>query len=175
MIERKQLRFPTILLQFLDSYFESELEQQRLVDTLGYLSISEQDFRDPNFSFDGEQFFLLLKMLRRSTVYEPPALRVLRYLSVSNMGMAGIAGITALTLNEAYNIAMKVYKLLMPAADLIPSESNGILQLKVELVTDFEDCNAVIVELILGCLKQFADEATGENLGLKLEFAHAPT
>ena len=102
--------FPSILLQVLDSYFDSENEQKNLEHTLNYLSVSQQQFRDPNYFFNGDQFFLLVDLLRKTSVHKPPALHVLRHLSISNMGMAGIAGLTALTLKEAFSVAMKFFK-----------------------------------------------------------------
>jgi len=174
MNERQQLRFPSILLQVLDSYFDSENKQAGLEYTLNYLSVTPQQLRDPNYFFDGDQFFLLVDLLRKTSVHEPPAIQVLRHLSISNMGMAGIAGLTALTLNEAFGVAMKFFNFVMPAGQLRRIEDNGVIQLEASLITDLKPCNRILIEIILGALKQFSDEVTGEKLGLRLEFSHSP-
>lgn len=174
MGERKQLKFPSVLFQFLDSYFELEHIPDRLENTLNYLSVTEQQFRDPNFFFDGDQLFLMLNLLEKGSISEPPAFRILRYQSLSNMGMAGIAGLTALTLKDALHITLKVHRALMPAAELKFKENNGGFELEAVLNADFEHCGPILTEIILGALKKFSDEVTGENAKLKLAFAHPP-
>lgn len=172
--ERSQFQFPSVVLQFLDRYFEPEKDQDKLRHMLDYFSVTEEQFRDPWFRFNGEQVYVMLSMLRKASVYEPPSLRVLRHLSVSTMGMAGIAGLTAMTLQEAYDVVLQFHKVVMPVLELVPSHEGEFMRLEAKLLADFEDCEGTLLELIVGALKQFTDEATGTSLDARLEFAHSP-
>ncbi len=174
MQDRKSLKFPSILFQFWDSFFESEFDRASFEKMLDILQVTEQELRNPEYQFNGEQLFLMLKMLHRVPFREPPALIVLRYLSINNMGMAGIAGLTALKLEDALNITMLYYKVIMPAAHFELTEHDGTFNLIVDWIADFEEYNYLLTEMTLGALKQFADVVTGENLHLSLSFDHAP-
>ncbi|MCG8672692.1 MAG: AraC family transcriptional regulator [Pseudomonadales bacterium] len=172
MKERKQLKFPSVLFQFLDTYFETGPTIETLESFLGYLSTSEEQFRDPSYLFDGEQLFLMLDMLHKNSQEQPPAIKILRHLSITHMGMAGVAGSTAINLNDAISIATKFYKTLMPAVEIDFGSAQDNLNLEVKLIADFEHCSPILMEIILGGLKQFSEEATGKPLGLRLEFSH---
>ncbi|MDX1693311.1 MAG: helix-turn-helix domain-containing protein [Ketobacteraceae bacterium] len=174
MIEREQLKFPSILFQFLDGFFEQEPDQERFRQTLNNLCVTEEEFRDPAYSFNGKQIFRMLEMLRNTSVDEPAAFRVLQHLSISNLGMAGIAGLTAVSLKEAVMIALKVYPYFMPAVEFSGRYSGDDYRLEATLLTDFGESNGVLMEIILGAMKQLAEEAIGKRMDATITLAHTP-
>ena len=172
MKERKHFQFPSVMFQFLEPFFEIEPTNESFDSLLTHLNVSKEQLRDPAFYIDGEQLFIMLELLKKNSTHHPPALRVLQHMSLNHMGMAGVAGQTAMDLNNALSIVMKFYKLVMPVAEIERYEDANGERLELKLISDYGDCDTILVELILGALKQFSDEATGEKLELKLEFSH---
>ncbi len=175
MKNRKDLRFPIIMFQFWDSYFELKYDKETFKRTLDMLSITEDMFRDPNYKLDGNQYYSILELLLKEDLNEPPSLHTLRLTSMNNMGMAGFAGITAVTLKDALNIALSAYKYFMPAVELNLDNIGGQYQLGIEMASDFDRFNPFIIELTLGAFKQFAEEIVGEQIEIKIEFSHSLT
>lgn len=172
MIERKQLRFPSVLFQILDAYCDPKTDPVKFQQLLNYLSVSEDNLRNPDYYFDGDQFYRMLDLLRKNSIYEPASIGVLKRLSATHFGMAGVAGLTAGTLREAINTTMEFYKFFIPGVRFQLENENSWQKLKIELTADFGRCNTILVEIILGSLKQFADEAIGEVLPGKFYFQH---
>jgi len=174
-MDNSQLKFPTVLFQFLDSFFESRiLGDYTLENLLSDIGISEDDFRNPQYFLDGNQYSLMLKRLESDLIQEPPAINVLRHISIHHMGMGGISGMTASSLKESLDIALEFYPLIMPAIELELNEDTKNYNIIATISNNFEYNSPLVIELCLGAMKQFSDEVTGKKLPLSLEFSHSP-
>ncbi len=174
-MENSQLKFPTILFQFLDSFFESRILGNYTLDNLlSDIGINEDNFRDPKFFLNENQFSLMLKLLENDLIQEPAAICVLRHVSINHMGLGGIAGMTAFSLKESLDTVLKFHTLIMPMIDMTLDEDTKNFNVIASMSCDFNQYNPLIIELCLGAMKQFSDEVTGKNLPFTLEFSHSP-
>lgn len=174
-MDNSQLKFPIILFQFLDSFFESRtLGNYTLDNLLSDIGISENNFRDPQYFLNGNQYSFMLKLLENNLIQEPPAICVLRHVSINHMGLGGIAGMTAFSLKESLDTVLEFHKLIMPMIEMTLDEDTNNYNVIASMSSDFDQHNPLIIEFCLGAMKQFSDEVTGKNLPYSLEFSHSP-
>ena len=174
MIDRQLVKLPSILFQFMDAFFADEPDREGFQQTLDYIGVTEAQLRDPAYEFDGEQLFRMLDLLHRASDDEPAAFRVLEHLSVSHLGMAGIAGLTAFTLGDAMRMAHDFHKHFLPFIDLELSNDKKFAELRLSVNADYGNYTSIITEIIIGALKQFGDQFTGDTLDALIHFKHAP-
>lgn len=172
LIERKQLRFPSSLVQFLDELLEELNYVSFFPFMLSDLGVTEQEYRDPDFMFDGDQLLGLLRYLKFIRSDKLPVQRVLNYYSSTSTGVLALAGMSSATLKDAVAVAIRFSHIYMPALSIRFEEGGAESRMVVEVLSDFEEMTPAVVELLTIALKQMADEVIDDLPPCALHFSH---
>ncbi|MCG8669561.1 MAG: AraC family transcriptional regulator [Pseudomonadales bacterium] len=175
MANLDHIRFPTTLFQCVDSYLSMGFAHgYNLEDFLTVIGMSEEDFRDANQALNYQQCTNVLSFLTQTSTKLPPALQALSVLSINNMGIGGIAGLTASNLGDALQLTLDYHKLVAPVVDIELKKSATHYHLSAKMNTDMGVYNDLVLEMIVGGLKQFTEEVTGKKLDINVALAHTP-
>ena len=110
--------------------------------------------------------------------------QILHYLPVTAHGLIGMACMTADTMGEALDMALRYFPLLLPAFELSREDLSHEAHIYIKRNHDFgSTANELLTELIVGSIGRMAQFASGTKLNLqgavkfrmKVQFSHPST
>lgn len=128
------------------------------------------------------QFQALMRLAQQNLLPgEPPLLQLMRHLPVTAHGLVGMVAMTADTLSEALDVALRYLPLLLPAFEMHRRQVGNESHVVIRRLHDFgAPLNARLVELVAGSLCRMGEFASPAQLSprsppfsFKVFFAHA--
>jgi AraC-like DNA-binding protein len=171
-IQREQVRIPASMLQMVEPLSKGAPDGQGLSDVLDRVGVSEAQYRDPSFHFNGEQLLGLLRQVDWQGIPGNPVARVLDAFSWSGTGLLALAGMSSATVHDAMEVAVAFHHLALPVIRLDARNRAAETIMTVELNTDLEEMGPMMVELALFGLKRIADETAGKLPVADVRLAH---
>lgn len=175
MIERSQLKFPSAF----GLALEGVLEELGIASVLPFIldkaGISDKQFRDPNFSYDGDQVLYLLRQFEKLPAGFIPVKIAIENWTWSSTGFLALAGMSSRSLKDAVEIGMRFSHMYLPAIEFNITTESEETRLAVELGVDFEEMSPTATELIICAIKHIADENLEEPPPFKIHFKHSNT
>ncbi len=110
--------------------------------------------------------------------------QILHYLPVTAHGLIGMACMTADTMGDALDMALRYFPLLLPAFELSREDLSHEAHINIKRNHDFgSPANELLTELIVGSIGRMAQFASGTKLNLqgavkfrmKIQFSHPST
>ena len=172
MTIRKDWCFPISMFQQIELLLKEQGSYISLSDFLGRLSVTEEEFRDPKFSFNGDHLVTMYRSMEKTSKLKLPVLDILRHFSATNLGVVGLAGASAPTLKRAIDLIINFHTLYVPSLkfEFFKREANSWIQ--ATSVDDLDGTDYMLIEMALGALKAMSDDITGHTLPMTLEFSH---
>lgn len=130
--------------------------------------LAPEDLHRADLLLSLDQFQALMHLgLEHLTTGEPRFVQVLRHLPVTAHGLIGMACMTADTLGDALNVALRYFPLVMPVLELhrenVGNEVHVTLRRRHDLGSPL---NELLIELTVGSLSRMAEFASGSHLRL---------
>lgn len=172
MIERTQLKFPSAFGLALEGVLEDLGIAAILPVILNKAGITDKQFRDPNFFYDGDQVLFFLRQFNRLPAGFIPAKIAIENWTWSSTGFLALAGMSSKSVKDAINLGLRFSHMYLPAIDFSVGSDATETSLKVELGCDFEEMNATAIELIVCAIKHMADENLETPPPCKIHFKH---
>lgn len=174
MIARSQLKFPSALALALEDLLDSLNNASSLPALLAKAGVTEAQFRDPAFSYDGDQVLHLLRQFKNLPPGYLPVQTALQKWSWSSTGLLALAGMSSGTLRDAIEVALKFSHMCIPAVNLNFVEADDQAYMMLALNCDFEEMNSLVVELIICAIVRMGNEFLKDRPPCMVHFAHEP-
>lgn len=171
MTDRKRLRIPSSMLQLTEDLVRRP-GAPSLTEVLDQVGVTEAEYRDPEFQFDGDQFLRLLRMVDWRGERGHPVAEVLDHFSWSSTGLLALAGMSSATVRDALDVATAFSHLALPVIQLGARDRPGETVMTVELACDLEETGPMMIELAIFGLKRMVDEITGDLPTVQVRLAH---
>ncbi|MCB1658398.1 MAG: AraC family transcriptional regulator ligand-binding domain-containing protein, partial [Pseudomonadales bacterium] len=171
-VDKKNVRFPKTLLEPLRHTIESRDLGVNFDEMLQHLGIERAEFDNPSFSIDGEAFVRLHRWLKQRTQGRIHLKDWLSGYSATSIGLAGLAALSSLSARDALSVAIRYMPLFAPAIKVELLEGAQISQLVMELVTDLEEMNRILLEITAGVINIISHETMGDGIPRTIHFKH---
>ncbi|MGM0564126.1 MAG: helix-turn-helix domain-containing protein [Pseudomonadota bacterium] len=171
MNDRKRLRIPSAMLQLVGELVQTQ-GVLALSDVLQRIGVTETEYHDPEFHFDGDQLLRLLRMGNWRGERGHPVAEVLDGFSWSSTGLLALAGMSSETVRDSLDVATNFSHLALPVIHLSALDRPGETAMQVELACDLEEMGPMMIELAIFGLKRMVDEITEELPTVQVKLAH---
>ncbi|MCD6060098.1 MAG: AraC family transcriptional regulator [Moraxellaceae bacterium] len=176
----ERLVFPAYYIELVESLIRAR--QGDLAQIVSRCGLTPAQLQQRDQPLTLAQFQALLQLgLEHGLPGEPLFLQAMRHLPVTAHGLVGMAAMTADTLNEALDVALHYFPLLMPALELYRETVGNETQVVIQRHHDFgAPLNALLTELVVGSLNRMGEFASapqlrahGQRFSMKVQFTHA--
>jgi AraC-like DNA-binding protein len=176
----ERLVFPAYYIELVESLIRAR--QGDLAQIAPRCGLTPEQLRQRDQPLALAQFEALMQLgLENGLPGEPLFIQAMRHLPVTAHGLVGMAAMTADTLNEALDVALHYFPLLMPAFELYRESVGNETHVVIRRHHDFGAAmNALLTELIVGSLNRMGEfasapqlRAQGQRFSMRVHFTHA--
>jgi AraC-like DNA-binding protein len=160
MIELRDIRIPAPVFNVIGGVLEEAQSTDTLQMVLSTAGVTVEQFRDPDYEYNGEQLLHFLRLLKQFAGSAAPEL-LLRHWSWSSLGMLGLAGLSSASLADSALIAKSFCHTYMPAISVEFDRGVESARLTIKLQADLEGVEEMMLEVAMFVLEDIGQELTG--------------
>lgn len=171
-VERKDLRIPKIVLEPFLHVLCQRVQGVSFDDVLIQLGCTRDQFQNPAFTIDGEQFHGLFIWVTERSRGRISMRNWLSHFSATSAGLAGMAALSARNVRESLLVAVRYLPLLVPVlrADLI--EQPPHVHFTLEMIVDLGDMNSFLLEIVTAAVHVISNDVMSETVPRTIHFTH---
>lgn len=161
MIERRDIRIPAPVFNVIGGILEEMRSPATLQTVLSSAGVTLEQFRDPDYKYNGEQLLHFLRLLKKVSGDAAPIELLMRRWSWPSLGMLGLAGVSSASLADSVLIGRDFCHTYMPAISIDFDRGVASARLTIKLKTDLEDAESMMREVAMFVLEDMGQELTG--------------
>ena len=171
-VDKKDFRIPKLTLEPIRQVLLLRSPNISQDDFLAQLGCTAQQYLDPAFSIDGEQFNALYAWVRDNTQSRISMRDWLSHFSATSAGLAGMAALSARNVRESLMVAVRYLPLVVPVmrAELI--EAPPRVHFRLEMIVDLGEMNNFLLEIVTAAVHVISNDVMSEAVPRIIHFKH---
>ena len=173
-VDISAMRIPRTVIEPVRHLLDHDAVTVSFDDLLAELGVTRQQFDDPAFSIDGEQFRALFHWVHQHARGKVSMRDWLGHFSATSAGLAGMAALSARNVRESLLVAVRYLPLLIPVmrADLIEAPPKVLFSL--EMTAELGEMDRFLLEMVTAVVHVISNDVMAEPVPRVIHFRHGP-